>query len=75
VKSSRHFRIVTPGFPERIISPAILLAKTSRVLGEIDISVLSGSFLQTSIKPYCFMEQKWKNEKHTLEKSKTHQIS
>jgi hypothetical protein len=28
-KSSRHFRIVEPDLPERIISPAILRAKTS----------------------------------------------
>src|SRR4030067_1940137 len=34
--NSRHFRIVPPGLPERIISPAILRAKTSRMLGETD---------------------------------------
>jgi hypothetical protein len=35
-KSSRHIRIVPPGFPDRMISPAILRAKTSRMLGETD---------------------------------------
>src|SRR3990170_6981468 len=35
--SSRHFRMVAPGLPERIISPAILRAKTSRMLGETDM--------------------------------------
>jgi hypothetical protein len=34
-KSSRHFLMAAPGLLERIISPAILLAKTeSRRLGE-----------------------------------------
>jgi hypothetical protein len=36
-KSSRHFRMVEPGLLERIISPAILLAKTSRIRGERDM--------------------------------------
>ena len=36
-KSSRHLRMVEPGLLERIISPAILLAKTSRIRGERDI--------------------------------------
>jgi hypothetical protein len=39
-KSSRHFLMVDPGLPERIISPAILLAKTSLRLGDTDIKWL-----------------------------------
>src|SRR3990170_401915 len=38
--SSRHFRIVPPGLPERMISPAILRAKTSRMLGETDTATV-----------------------------------
>ena len=37
-KSSRHLRIVEPGLLERMISPAILRAKTSLRLGDTDIS-------------------------------------
>jgi hypothetical protein len=47
-KSSRHFRIVAPGLPERIISPAILLAKTSLRLGDTDMK--QGSSLQSFLK-------------------------
>jgi hypothetical protein len=36
-KSSRHFRMVAPGLFERIISPAILRARTSRTLGDTDM--------------------------------------
>jgi hypothetical protein len=36
-KSSRHLRMVAPGLLERIISPAILLAKTSLRLGDTDM--------------------------------------
>src|SRR4030066_985203 len=34
--SSRHFRVFPPGLPDKIISPAIRRAKTSRMLGETD---------------------------------------
>jgi hypothetical protein len=48
-KSSRHLRMVAPGLLERIISPAILLAKTSLRLGDTDVERLSSlySFLKT----------------------------
>ena len=36
-KSSRHLRIVEPGLLERIISPAILLPKTSLRPGDTDM--------------------------------------
>jgi hypothetical protein len=35
-KSSRHFRMVAPGLPDRMISPAMRRANTMRTLGEID---------------------------------------
>jgi hypothetical protein len=38
-KSSRHLRMVAPGLFERMISPAIRLARTSRKLGDTDTSI------------------------------------
>jgi hypothetical protein len=46
-KSSRHFFMVEPGLLERIISPAILLAKTSLRPGDTDIKY----FLSTCTPP------------------------
>ena len=52
-KSSRHFLMVVPGLAESMISPAILLAKTSRVLGDTDMRerscVLSCFFTQGKV--------------------------
>ena len=55
-KSSRHLRIAVPGLLERIISPAILLAKTSLKPGETDMGVVLDShpFKVTHLNPYYF---------------------
>jgi hypothetical protein len=48
-KSSRHLRMVEPGLAERIISPAILLAKTSLNPGDTDMKFLSACTLPSKL--------------------------
>jgi hypothetical protein len=50
-KSSRHFFIVEPDLLERIISPAILLAKTSLRLGDTDMKQFPSA---------CTLPSKWR---------------
>src|SRR3972149_7960287 len=52
--NSRHFRMVAPGLLEKIISPAILRAKTSRILGETDKRFPRASTCARCIKRYRF---------------------